>query len=184
MKLRRDEWVRLVDRERSLESANQSLRHQVEDLKARLCALQGDEGHFRHTVQQLECQINRLATDNAALRRSLDSATTQLSESYKTVDKLEGKLEKVEKDNHALKLENSDLKSRIRELSRQVGCSCGRRVDELRKDIEHWKERMLHWKELHDDLLKRFNETCRILECRTDKMRAYEDILKRRGIIC
>ncbi|CEJ91598.1 hypothetical protein VHEMI07300 [[Torrubiella] hemipterigena] len=184
VKLRREEWIRLVEAERTLQATNHRLVCEVNGLKESLTTARADLHQFGSVVvPKLECQIAALKAENEGLQKSVENATCQLHASYKLVESLETKIEHLEKDSKTLKCQNDDLKHRVKELSRQLSESCSRRVSDLAREVEHWKERMCYWKNQYDDLYQRYNEMCHTLRLRTEKMLAYEEILRRHHYI-
>ena len=180
----RDEWNRLAERERCLDEANKSLVAEVSALKASLSAAQAEAHHLCHVVvPQLQGQINVLLADNDALRRSLDNAGNSSSKHCHELDRLKGIIAALEKEKCALAADNAGLKDKIKSLAKQLEQACGRRVSDLLADIDYWKDQVRYWKCKFEDTRRRHDDTCGMLEIRTEKMRAYEEILRRRRII-
>lgn len=183
-KVGREEWNRLVERERCLDETNKSLVCEVSALKASLSTAQAEAHHLCHVVvPQLQGQINVLCADNDALRRSVDNAGQNSSRHCREEERLKQTIDKLEKDKDDLKKENADLREKVKCLSRQVEQGCGRRLSDLLRDVDYWKDQCRYWKSKFEDMRQRHDDTCGILEIRTKKMRAYEEILKRRRII-
>lgn len=184
VKMKREEWMCLVEAEGALTAANEKLVCEVNALKQKLATTEADLLHFADVVvPQLECRAAHLTAENQGLRKSLDAATEQLNISYKAVEGLEARVDHLEKDKRELKCQNDDLKHRVKELSRQLNESCSRRVSELLGQVEHWKEQSGYWKNMYDDLVRRYNDICHTLRVRTEKMHQYEDILRRHGYL-
>ncbi|KAM4060087.1 hypothetical protein HRG_002302 [Hirsutella rhossiliensis] len=190
----RDEWDGLVERERCLAETNRSLADEANGLRASLAAAQAEAHNLSNVVvPQLQGQINALSADNEALRLSVDNVARQSCEEERLrqiIDRLENDkccLEKarcsLERENADLKTENASLRGRIRCPSRPMEPGCGRRLPDLSRDAEYWKDQCRQWRSKFEDTRRRHDDTCGILEIRTQKMRAYEEILKRRRII-
>ncbi|KAJ6439594.1 intermediate filament protein domain-containing protein [Purpureocillium lavendulum] len=180
----RDEWNRLVERERCLEETNKSLVAEVAALKASLSAAQAEAHHLCHVVvPQLQGQVNVLAADNEALRRSLDSAGNSSAKHCHELDRLKQTIAALEKEKCTLADDNACLRDKVKSLARQLEQACGRRVADLLADVRYWKDQVHHWKCQFEETRRRHDDTCGMLEIRTEKMRAYEEILRRRRII-
>ncbi|KAG5932107.1 hypothetical protein E4U53_001488 [Claviceps sorghi] len=180
-KVRVDDWNHIKERERCLAA-------EVDALKASLAAAQADANHLGQVVvPQLQTQIGVLTTDNDALRKSLDKAGNNESKHCREEEKLQQTIEKLEKEEKELKDENVGLKDKVKNLQRQMEQGeSGRRSrasNLLLDEIEYWRNLYRHWKDKHDDTKRLHDDVCVTLEIRTEKMRAYEEILKRRRII-
>lgn len=183
-KVKRDVWDRMKERERCLEDINKSLIAEVNALKSRLSTAEAEAHHLCHVVvPQLQNQVNVLSADNEALRRSLDNACQNECRHGRDEEALKQTIEKLEVEKKELKAENCSLKDKIKHLQRQVDAGCGRRTSELIREIDYWKEQYRWWKSKFEDTKQRHDDVCVTLEIRTEKMRAYEEILKRRRII-
>ena len=183
-KVSREEWKRLVERERCLDETNKSLVCEVSALKASLSTAQAEAHHLCHiVVPQLQGQINVLCADNDALRRSIDNAGQNSSRYCREEERLKEMIDKLEKEKNDIKKEATDLREKVKCLARQVEQGCGRRLSELLRDMAYWKDQCRYWKLKFEDSRQRHDDTCGMLEIRTEKMRAYEEILKRRRII-
>ncbi|KAG5925805.1 hypothetical protein E4U42_003916 [Claviceps africana] len=180
-KVRVDDWNHIKERERFLAA-------EVGALKASLAAAQAEANNLSQVVvPQLQSQIGVLTTDNDALRKSLDNAGNNESKHCREEEKLQQTIEKLKKDEKELKDENVGLKDKVKNLQRQVEQGeSGRRSrasDLLLDEIEYWRNLYRHWKDKHDDTKRLHDDVCVTLEIRTEKMKAYEEILKRRRII-
>ena len=183
-KVSREEWKRLVERERCLDETNKSLVCEVSALKASLSTAQAEAHHLCHVVvPQLQGQINLLSADNDALRKTIDNAGQDSSRHCREEERLKQAIDKLEKEKADIKKENTDLQDRVKCLLKQVERGCGRRFQDLLGDIDYWKDQCRYWKAKFDDTRQRHDDTCGMLEIRTEKMRAYEEILRRRRII-
>ncbi|KAG5971340.1 hypothetical protein E4U55_001245 [Claviceps digitariae] len=196
-KVRVDDWNHLKERERHLQEANSHLATEVSTLKANLAAVQAEAHNLSQVVvPQLHSQIGILTTDNEALRKSLDNAGNNEGKHCREEEKLKQTIDKLDKEKKELKDENATLKDKLKTLQRQTergGCdgrcsrsrsrSRSRSSDLLLDEIEHWRNLYRHWKDKHDDAKRLHDDVCATLEIRTEKMRAYEEILKRRRII-
>ncbi|KAK2598010.1 hypothetical protein QQS21_005847 [Conoideocrella luteorostrata] len=183
-KVRVDEWNRLKERERCLEDTNCRLVAEVNTIKAALADAQGQAHHLGHViVPQLQNQVNLLTADNEALRKSLNNACQNEGHHGREIVKLKQTIDKLEKDKRELKDENCSLKDRVKHLQRQVEQSCSRRTSELLREIDYWRDQCRYWKGKYENTKQVHDEIVVTLDIRTEKMRAYEEILKRRRII-
>lgn len=179
-----EEWNILKERERVLDEQNRSLVGENKTLSASLSAAQAEIHRLENCViAELQTQNNTLYADNQSLRRSIDNATEQAAKQCAEIEKLQCKVDKLEKENKETKDENCDLRSRIRSLSRQLDQSCNRRLSDLGRELEHWKNEARCWKLRFEGVDRRLCEALDMLEMRTERMKSYEEILKRRGII-
>jgi chromosome segregation ATPase len=179
-----DEWNHLKERERCLDETNKSLIAEVSALKAGLAAAQGEAHHLCHVVvPQLQHQVHLLSADNDALRKSLDNAAQNEGKHCREEEKLKETIDKLEKEKKELKDENHTLKDKIKSLQRQVESGCSRRMTELIREVDYWRDQYRYWKDKYEDAKRSHDDICVTLDIRTEKMRAYEDILKRRRII-
>lgn len=179
-----DEWNHLKERERCLEETNKSLVAEVSALKAGLTAAQGEAHHLCHVVvPQLQQQIHLLTVDNEALRKSLDNASHNEGKHCRDEEKLRQTIDKLDKEKKELKEENHCLKDKIKHLQRQIESGVGRRSSELLREIDYWRDQYRYWKDKYEHAKRNHDDVCVTLEVRTEKMRAYEEILKRRRII-
>ncbi|KAH7133221.1 hypothetical protein B0J13DRAFT_96184 [Dactylonectria estremocensis] len=180
----REDWKALAERNRALEEANQAFGLQNDSLRASLSSAQAESHHLNHTViPQLQEQVVILSADNEALRRSIDSSNGSSVRTVREIAKLRHKVCKLEKENQLVKDENSDLRVRLHELSKQVDQGVSRRISELTKEIEYWSNQRRFWKSKYEELLERYNGMCTILDTKTEKVEVYEDILRRHRII-
>ncbi|QPG97835.1 hypothetical protein C2857_006923 [Epichloe festucae Fl1] len=183
-KVRVDEWDRIKERERCLQDTNSRLVAEVNTLKASLASAQAEAHDLCHVVvPQLQKQISVLAADNEALRKSLDNACNNEGRHCREEDKLKQTIDGLEKEKKELSDENCGLKDKIEHLQRQVEQSCGRRSSELLGEIDYWRDQYRYWKGKYEDTKRVHDDISVTLDIRTEKMKAYEEILKRRRII-
>lgn len=184
IKVNRAEWNALVERERKLGETNTGLVAENTAMKANLSAVQA-EAHQLQTVvmPQLQSQIGVLVADNESLRRSIDNAGQHSSTHFIEEERLRQKIDRLERDNKDAKEENCTLRNRVATLSRQLEQGCNRRATDLLREVDYWKDQCKFWKGRFEDTKKRHDDTCGMLDIRTEKMQAYEEILKRRRII-
>ena len=185
IKVSLDEWNALVDKERKLEELNKSVVDEVNRLKSTAATDQAEAKRLTVVVVPgLEKQIGVLTIENEALRRSIDKTIGDSSSKHlREEERLRFKITKLEADNLELREENAGLREKNRSLSRQLEQSFSRRVSELLGDVEFWKHQYKHWRSRYDELLKRYNDIFDLMETRTRKMKAYEDILRRNDMI-
>lgn len=181
-KVRRDEWNNLVERCRLLEDNNRSFAADNDTLRSSLSAVKAEAQRLGQTVAQLQGQNSSLCAENQSLRRSLDN-TGDHSASHRETDRLRHKIDRLEKENKDILDKNEDLRFRVHELSKQVDQSINRRVADLTRDVEYWKTQCGVWKTKYKDLRAEHISLTLILDNRTERMEAYADILKRRGIL-
>ncbi|RDA91127.1 hypothetical protein CP533_0443 [Ophiocordyceps camponoti-saundersi (nom. inval.)] len=186
-KVSREEWDRLVDRERCLAESNKRLTDEVCSLKTSLGTAQSEVQHLSQVVVvQLRSQIDALAAENASLRQSAECAAKRCSELDELVQRLQRERDCLEKNRIEadkayafLERENADLRQKIKCLERRAEAPlppCDGRLRDLARDVEYWKDR-------YYDARRRLDDSCGILELRTKKMRVYEEILRRRRFI-
>ncbi|KAH7320962.1 hypothetical protein B0I35DRAFT_428236 [Stachybotrys elegans] len=179
-----EEWNAMVERERELQKSNKGLENENDTLKAALLTSQADIHRLNnHVVPRLQDQVASLFAENQSLRRSIDNVGDRNYKHHREVDRLNLKIEKLETENKLTRDENEDLRVRIKALSKQLDQGFNRRINELIQELDHWKEHFRHIKERYDYLKQQHEKLLDALEARTRKMEAYEDILKRRGII-
>lgn len=179
-----EEWNVLKERERILDEQNRSLIDENKSLRASLAAAQAEVHRLEHCViPELQSQNNTLYADNQSLRRSIDNAAEQAAKHNAEMERMQSKVDKLQKENKEGKEENCDLRSRIRSLMKQLDRSCNQPLSDLAREVAHWKEEARYWKSKFEDLERRHCEVLDVLEMRTERMEAYEEILKRRRII-
>ncbi|KAG9256410.1 uncharacterized protein F5Z01DRAFT_509387 [Emericellopsis atlantica] len=183
-KVSKEEWNTLKLRERSLEEQNCALADENKALRASLAASQAETQRLEQCViPDLQAANAALLADNDSLRRSIDNAADHASKHAGEVAKLQCKVDKLERELKESKEETCDLRSRIRNLTRQLDGSCSRRVSELLKELSYWKHETRFWKDKWEDLNRRHHEMLDTLESRTERMESYEEILRRRRIV-
>ena len=183
-----EEWNTLKERERVLDENNKALVTENEGLRASLSATQAEAHRLEHVVlPQVQNQLSVMCDDNASLRKSLDKAVDNVAKHHAENEKLREKNERLEKDLRETRNENIDLKARVRHLTREIEdrvCRICRGVTEIRKDVDYWRGQSRdHWKAKWEDLKCRHDQLIELLDSRTERMKAYEEILKRRCII-
>lgn len=176
VKIAREEWNSLLEREKHLEETNIVLAAENRTLKTDLEAVHAEAGHLTALVPQLKNEIAALYADNDALRRTVEKSGEHAAKQFRDMEKLECKLKKLEKEKKAIKEDNDDLRGRVKALSRQLDDTASRRMDDLVRQVEYWKDQFNTWKRRHE-------ATVITLNVRTEKMEQYGDILRRRGII-
>lgn len=172
-----EEWNILKERERVLYDENKTLRSSLSAAQAETQRLE------QCVIPDLQAQNNALYADNQSLRRSIDNATDQAAKRNAEMERLQEKVDKLEKENKETKDENEDLRVRNRHLRNLLDQGCNRRVPDLPRELEDLRDRVRHWKYKFEDLDRHFCEMRDTLKIRTERMEAYEEILKRRRII-
>ncbi|OAA41373.1 hypothetical protein NOR_05451 [Metarhizium rileyi] len=179
-----EEWNAVKERERCLEEANRAFAVEVSALKAGLAASKEEAHHFGHVVvPQLQHQIQVLSADNEALRKSLGNASENEGRHHQEVEKLTQALGRLEKEKKELGHENCSLMDKMKHLQRQIESGCGRRTSDLVREIDYWRNQCRYWKDKYEHIKRSHDDVCITLDIRTEKMRAYEEILKRRRLI-
>lgn len=183
-----DEWNTLKERERVLDENNKTLVAENKSLRSSLSASQAEAHRLEHVVLvQVQSQLSVVYDDNQGLRKSLDKAAESVAKHHAEAERLQDKNEKMEKDLKDARDEISDLKSKIRHLTKDIDdrvCRICRGVTEIRKDVDYWRGQSRdHWKAKWEDLKRRHDQLIELLDSRTERMKAYEEILKRRSII-
>ncbi|KAG5999958.1 hypothetical protein E4U54_001606, partial [Claviceps lovelessii] len=141
-----------------------------------------EEEKLQQTIERLDKEKKELKDENSGLK-----------------DKVKDLQRQMDKEKKETKNENSDLKDKVKDLQRQMehmeqtrcngrcsrsrSHSRSRSSDLLLDEIEHWRKLYRIWKDKHDEAKRLHDDVCVTLEIRTEKMRAYEEILKRRRII-
>ncbi|KAJ3499032.1 hypothetical protein NLG97_g660 [Lecanicillium saksenae] len=182
----RETWDRMVERETALDKTNKGLVCEVNNLKKGLSAAQAEAHRLGSVViPQLECQVANLNAENQALRRELQNTTGNCGRHHAEIEALRIRISHQDKEIKDLKCEKANLERRVEELLRQIhqhrgsGCGggCSRRIEELIRDVTHWKDKFF-------DMQDRRNALSDLADTQERKIRAYEDILRRNGFIC
>lgn len=182
----REVWDRMVERETALDKTNKGLVCEVNNLKTGLSASQAEVHRLgKVLIPQLECQISSLTTENQALRCELQNATGGCGRHIAEIEALRIRIGYQDKEIKDLKCDKANLVRRVQDLLREIndgkghGCggSCNRRVEELIRDVAHWKDKFL-------DMQDRRNILSDLADAQERKIRAYEDILRRNGFLC
>ncbi|OAA70353.1 hypothetical protein ISF_02327 [Cordyceps fumosorosea ARSEF 2679] len=85
----RETWNRMLEREAVLDKTNKGLLCEVANLKKGLQAAQAEAHRLCSVViPQLECQINNLSAENEALRRELQNATGSCGRHHAEIEAL------------------------------------------------------------------------------------------------
>ncbi|PHH83339.1 hypothetical protein CDD82_2091 [Ophiocordyceps australis] len=202
----REEWKRFIERERLLEGRNKTLAADVDALTLALATAQTEATHLRrHVIPQLQDTTTALRDNNERLRHSLESKCSTWPMLSRQEEELRRDVERLQRQNKELqdatfdpdnvkaKLEeeSEELRRGIAELrgenaslkSRLKGDSCGRRLTSMLGDLEYWKEQCRYWKAKFENEALRYQDMKGMLDIRTDKMKAYEELLKGRKLI-
>ncbi|TQV98058.1 hypothetical protein IF1G_03801 [Cordyceps javanica] len=182
----RETWNRMVERETALDKANKGLLCETNNLKKALETARAEAHRLSSVViPQLECQIANLSGENQALRRELQNTTGSCGRHHAEIEALRIRICHQDKEIKDLKCDKSNLERRAEELLRQInqhrcgGCGggCVRRIEELVRDVAHWKDKFF-------DMQDRRNALSDLADAQERKIRTYEDILRRNGFIC
>ncbi|KAG6112324.1 hypothetical protein E4U31_003147 [Claviceps sp. LM219 group G6] len=202
-KVRIDDYKSLKERERTLQEAQTRLLADIEVLQTSLSTAQAEAHNLSQVlVPQLQNQLGILTTDNDALRKSLDKASSNEEKHCRQTEKLKQKVEKLKNEKKERREENKGLREKLAQAHRQrqqsEGSGCrrsgtgsgpgpGSGMSELLREIEYWKGLYRHWKDRYedvkrryDDVKRRYEDVCRTLDVRTEKVRVYEEILSKR----
>lgn len=156
-----------------LTTDNEALRKSLEDAcnsEGRHCR---EEDKLKQTVERLEKEKKEVTEENGSLKeenRSLKDEDRSLKDEDRS----------LKEENRSLKEEYFSLKDKMKLLQRQGRGRCSL---ELLREIDYWYDQYRYWKGKYDDAKRVHDDVCVTLEIRTEKMRAYEEILKRRRII-
>ncbi|KGQ09156.1 hypothetical protein BBAD15_g5512 [Beauveria bassiana D1-5] len=180
-----DSWNRMVQREAALDKSNKDLVYEVGNLKKDLATAEAEVHRLGSVViPQLECQITNLSAENQELRRQLQSATGSCGRHHVEIEALRIRICHQDKEIKDLECDKSNLERRVEELLRQIGShqgsgcggGCNRRIEDLTRDVVHWKDRFL-------DMQQRRNNLSEQLDEQSEKIRTYEEILRQNGFI-
>ncbi|KAM0740553.1 hypothetical protein ACQRIT_005737 [Beauveria bassiana] len=175
----------MVQREAALDKANKDLVCEVGNLKKDLATAEAEVHRLGSVViPQLECQITNLSAESQELRRQLQSATGSCGRHHVEIEALRIRICHQDKEIKDLECDKSNLERRVEELLRQIGShqgsgcggGCNRRIEDLTRDVVHWKDRFL-------DMQQRRNNLSEQLDEQGEKIRTYEEILRRNGFI-
>lgn len=184
VKVRREKWEALKERERTLSDLNKSLAVENTSLKTNLAAVQGELHRVAHDVViHLQNQLTAAAGLNQELRRSLSAAEDQAARYYREAEVLRRRVDQLENENKNLRDVDRDLRSRIKHLGRQLDSGIHRRVSDLTKELDRWKDEFQRYKDKYESLVPRHENLIAMLERKDRKIAAYEDILRRRGLL-
>lgn len=177
VKVDRAEWEALKERERTLAESNTTLADsnksfaiENNSLKANLSSAQQEIHRLVHGV------IPQLQSQTAA-------ANEQAQRYYREAERQRQLAARLEGDNKELRAEVGDLRSRVQDLRRQLDASGGRRVADLVKEVEYWKDLYRRMRSKHDGVWRQYDELCSSTRLQSEKLAVYEDILRRRGLI-
>ncbi|CAI6098562.1 unnamed protein product [Clonostachys chloroleuca] len=171
-----EDWRVMKERDRILTDNNESLTKENGDLRTSLSAAQADLRQLNDVVvPDLRCQISALQAENQALRCSLENS----GEHHHELDRLRCRITVLEKENKEVLETNADLRSRVRELSRQLDQNSNRRISELNTEVEYWGERARYWRGKFEDLDKKYHRLRNKGTCRVEKVDTYEDFWRR-----
>ncbi|KAG6314033.1 hypothetical protein E4U44_002086 [Claviceps purpurea] len=205
-KVRIDDYNSLKERERTLQESQTRLLADIEFLQTSLSTAQAEAHNLSQVlVPQLQNQLGILTTDNDALRKSLDKASSNEEKHCRQTEKLKQKVEKLKNEKKERREENKGLREKLAQAQahrqRQGGEGCGSRrsgtgtgsgsgsgtgtgsrsgMSELLREIEYWKGLYRHWKDRYEDVKRRYEDVVRTLDVRTEKVRVYEEILSKR----
>merc|ERR1712000_348413 len=165
----REEWDVLKERERLLNENNKVLAEENKCLRGDLAAAQDEVQRLTQcVVPEIQARNDALYAENAGLRRSLDKAADDAAKHHIELDRLQCRIDKLERDCKKFEGDNCDLRSRVKSLTRQLDDRCNRRIEDLMREVKYWRNKFLDLEE--------------VLDLRTQRMKAYEDIMRCRGI--
>ncbi|KAK4640190.1 hypothetical protein QC761_604810 [Podospora bellae-mahoneyi] len=142
------------------------------------------ENHIlRVQVQELEEDVRKEKAFTSELRRSVESNSD--SEARKTT-----KLREARKKNALLELENSNLTTKIRDLSRQLKDALEAKARYVGTEYETMKQQVAEWRRRYDDANRRIDRmrdnldehiaTNRVLQAEVETLRRENERLRRR----
>lgn len=170
VKVDRAEWEALQERERTLTESNKSYALENSTLKANLSAAQHEIHRLVHGgIPQMQSQV--VAANDQAQRH------------YREAERQAQRAGQLERENKDLRAENGDLRLRVAELRRQLDASMGRRISELLKEVEYWKDQYRRMKSKNDNAWRQYDDLCASVRLKSEKLAVYEDILRRQGLI-
>jgi chromosome segregation ATPase len=184
----KDEWGELLERERRLRAANDSLTKENHGLKCELQTVDVELRRYQGWVPNLKAQIQALIEENAALRRAIESPppppapapvpppTTHCEKHLAEIERLRHKICRAEDEVEA-------LKHRVRELVRRGGHSISDRIDELNRRVRDWARKFEVVDDHNHRLRRDLDRQRRILEEQHERIETYERLLIRHGII-
>ncbi|KOS22026.1 hypothetical protein ESCO_001736 [Escovopsis weberi] len=194
IKVSLDEWNGLVEKERRLQQVNRTVVDETNAVRSALLSAQADNKRLTAVVVPgLDKQIASLTVENESLRRACAGAgdappaplPSAIKKTYREEEKLRARVARLEEQAVELRSENVALQERNRSLQRKVDAeaeSPERRAD-LVTDAEYWKGLSRSWRSRYLGLRKRYDELYDLLDTRSKKVRAYEDILERNGMV-
>lgn len=153
----RKEWRALNEQNQLYYEANQAFGVQNDELRSRLSRAEDV------VIPGLRNQIACLTADDKSLRCSGRNKPWQQDC-------------KIEKENKKLKEDNADLRFRLRQLSKQLDQNLSRRVTDLSKQVDYWKNKF-------EDLRGRHIGLIAIMDAKSEEIKDYEEMLRRRCAI-
>ncbi|KAG7114110.1 hypothetical protein HYQ44_008812 [Verticillium longisporum] len=172
----REDWKALVERERCLRDANDVLTHDNYTLKCTLQATDGELRRYQAWVPQLQDRIQCLAADNAALKRSLDSAGGHSEKHYREIERLKQRLLKADR-------EIGGLNDRLKDMLRRAGHGVQDRIDDLTGIIHDWKRKFEVVDEHNIRLRRDLDNRNSVISEQCERIDAYERIMRRHGLV-
>lgn len=174
-RVNKDEWKAVVEQNRLLSEANEAFNVQNDALRTNLSISEAETYRLTHTV------IPKLEGEIMALRCGHDIGDHR--HHHRDSGKLRHRVSKLEKENKLLKDENTDLRWRVQELSKQLDQGTNRRVSESKNEVVYWKDQHRFWKTKFEDLQGRYSSLCTIVDTKVEKITVYEDLLRRHRLI-
>ena len=153
----RDELSALLERERMLREANDSLSRENSALKANWQACDAELRRLAPLVPQLQARVRHLEHENRELRRSIDSAGD-------TDSKLRDARAKISR----LRNENEALSQTVRSLTGQLRDALDDRVSRLLDKLQALKDEAADWARRYHEAFRGYEDQKR----RADRLRA------------
>ncbi|KAG7127615.1 hypothetical protein HYQ45_012498 [Verticillium longisporum] len=172
----REDWKALVERERCLRDANDVLTRDNYTLKCTLQATDGELRRYQAWVPQLQDRIQCLAADNAALKRSLDSAGGHSEKHYREIERLKQRLLKADR-------EIGGLNDRLKDMLRRAGHGVQDRIDDLTGIIHDWKRKFEVVDEHNIRLRRDLDNRNSVISEQFERIEAYERIMRRHVLV-
>ncbi|KAI9171003.1 hypothetical protein HJFPF1_00482 [Paramyrothecium foliicola] len=176
-----EEWKNLLERERTLEESNRALCAENNALRGSLSSAEGENHRLTSVVvPQLQAQVAALEADNKSLRRSIENAGGWSAKHHREMDKLNDKISKLEAENREVKEENTDLKIRVKALSKQLDQSFNRRIADLIKEADYWHDYACKQKTKYEDISRRYEAMFDTMERQLRDIDRLKELLRRR----
>lgn len=171
-----EELDKILERERQLREANETLTRENNNLKTNLQNADAEARRLQGWIGPLQEQNQALVAENKSLRRSIDNAGEHSLQHHREAEKLRHKIHKLERD-------NGELSARVRELSRRVQDVVSDRIAELLDAVDAWKRKFESSEDRFMRLRRDYEDQAAIVIEHSDRVTVYERILRRHGLL-